>query len=113
MFEITDLGWCEGTGDDVRAIAQFNTPMKSAWSQFYAHESLFIDIGLIDTAVLDNQFSQLLNRRFCPTVDLTSLSASTKKIRGDCAYVNRKSLEELAPWSFSSLRISNLRVLYL
>lgn len=73
MFEITDLGWCEGTGDDVRAVLRrFNTPMKSAWSRFYAHEGLFIDIGLINAAVLDNQFTQLLNRRFCPTVDLTS-----------------------------------------
>jgi hypothetical protein len=85
MFEVTDLGRCEGTSDDMRATrSQYSDEVSVGLTLLYAHEGLFIDIGLINTAILDNQLTQLLDRRFRPTVDLTSLSASTKKTVAVC-----------------------------
>ena len=101
MFEVTDLGRCEGTSNDVRAMrSQYSDKVSVGLALRYAHESLFIDIGLINPAVLDNQLTQLLNRRLRPTVDLTSLSASTKKTEASVPTWIERPLKSWLPEAF-------------
>lgn len=66
----------------------------------YAHESLFIDICLINTAILDNQLTQLLDRRFRPTVDLTFPQCFYQEDRGGAPTWIESPLKSWLPETF-------------
>ncbi len=87
MLEFTDFGRRQGASNDVRAMrSQYTDETSVGPTLHYAHESLFIDVGVINSAVLTNQFTQLLDRRICPTIDLTFVSGLYREARGECLH---------------------------
>jgi hypothetical protein len=75
MLELADLGWCEGTSDNMSAIrSDHSREVNIRCRLHYAHKGLLINIGTVDPSMLDDHPAQFLNRRLCPTVDLTYLS---------------------------------------
>jgi hypothetical protein len=75
VFELADLGRCQGTSDNVSAMySDYSKEVNMTFGPHYAHKRLLIDIGMVDPTMLHDHSTQFLNRGLCPTIDLTHLS---------------------------------------
>lgn len=77
MFELANFCGGKGARNNVCAIRGDHFREVSKRRELhYAHKGLFINIGMVDPTIVDNQLAQFLDRGLCPTVDLTALSTS-------------------------------------